>query len=262
MRSPKALRQTGNKFLRKVLSSCRDYNVGELTKDRLIDATMKLGFVNVIDAFHIVNREDVPDRFFIDERKRNKGIRATEELYKLFLEEDDQSLNHETEARWRLVETAWELNVSRHLIQVEHDKESQRLITGSANGRVDITGSRDALNGYQRGKCLYCFDLISIESGSIQVTGEGVVSSIHPLVRDDGERVQKFIVLLPTGLKLLVIHDFEASSLISNLKTGDSVEFSGVYTWNSSGGIVSGTHQDPAGLRWPGWIKHRGKTYQ
>lgn len=97
---------------------------------------------------------------------------------------------------------------------------------------------------------------------NIQVTGEGVVSSIHPLVRDDGERVQKFIVLLPTGLKLLVIHDFEASSLISNLKTGDSVEFSGVYTWNSSGGIVSGTHQDPAGLRWPGWIKHRGKTYQ
>ena len=97
---------------------------------------------------------------------------------------------------------------------------------------------------------------------NVQVSGEGIVHSIQKSVRDDGDRVQKFVLRLPTGLKLLVVHDFEASALISNLKTGDSVEFSGVYTWNSSGGVLTGTHKDPSGLRWPGWIKHRGKTYE
>lgn len=97
---------------------------------------------------------------------------------------------------------------------------------------------------------------------NVQVSGTGVVHSIQPFVRDDGDKVQKFVLHLPTGLKLRVVHDFEASAIISNLKKGDSVEFSGVYTWNSSGGVVTGTHKDPAGLRWPGWIKHRGKTYE
>jgi len=32
--------------------------------------------------------------------------------------------------------------------------------------RVDVTSSRDALNGYQKGKCFYCADDISIVKGS------------------------------------------------------------------------------------------------
>jgi len=122
--------------------------------------------VNVIDAFHVVNTEDVPERFFIDERKQNGGIRITDALNELFSEDVNRLLLDETEARWRLVETAWDLNVSRNLISVDHDHESGRLLTQAGNRRVDITSSRDALNGYQRGKCLYCFDEISLESGS------------------------------------------------------------------------------------------------
>ena len=32
--------------------------------------------------------------------------------------------------------------------------------------RVDVTSSRDALNGYQKGKCFYCCDEISVQKGS------------------------------------------------------------------------------------------------
>lgn len=29
--------------------------------------------------------------------------------------------------------------------------------------RIDVTSAKDALNGYQKGKCFYCFDDISVE---------------------------------------------------------------------------------------------------
>ena len=113
-----------------------------------------------------MNTSDVPERFFLDERQQSKAIRVTDALYTLFNDQDSQSLLEETEARWRLVETAWELNLSRNLIGVDYDHNSGRLVTRSGNKRIDITSSRDALNGYQRGKCLYCFDAISLEPGS------------------------------------------------------------------------------------------------
>ncbi len=162
----KLVDKQGTSSTGKFLSICRDFNSGSITKDQLVQETIRLGFVNVIDAFHVVNNEDVPERFFVDERKQSKGIRATESLYKLFSDAGGESLNSETEARWRLVETAWELNISRNLIQVDHDPDTHRLITGSGIKRVDITSSRDALNGYQKGKCLYCYDHISVDSGS------------------------------------------------------------------------------------------------
>src|SRR4051812_11001999 len=35
--------------------------------------------------------------------------------------------------------------------------------------RSDVTVCRDALNGYQKGKCFYCFADIAIESGSAEL---------------------------------------------------------------------------------------------
>lgn len=156
----------GTRSSGKYLNACRKFNRGELTKDELVAQTVKLGFVNVIDAFHVVNTGDVPTRFFIDERRINKGIRATEKLYELFSRETSESLLGEAESRWRLVETSWELNISRNLIRVEHDIELGHLITQVNSKRIDITSSRDALNGYQRGKCLYCFGAISLNPES------------------------------------------------------------------------------------------------
>jgi len=146
----------------KFLDSCREYNENTITKDQLIAATVKLGFNNVIDAFHVVNQGDIPERFFIDERKSNKAIRITDNLFKLFENNQTISLEHEVEARWRLVETAWDLNISRNLIQVNYDSESHQLFTNSQHRRTNITSCRDSLNGYQKGKCFYCYDDISV----------------------------------------------------------------------------------------------------
>ena len=42
------------------LDACRACNRGELTQEQLIEQTARLGFANVIDAFHVVNQGEVP----------------------------------------------------------------------------------------------------------------------------------------------------------------------------------------------------------
>jgi hypothetical protein len=149
----------GSRFL----DACRAFNRGELTLDKLKEETVRLGFVNVIDAFHVVGSGDVPDRFFLDERKVAGGIRVTENFYRLLESQQAPNLPHEAEARWRLVETAWALNLPRHLIDVAYDTVSEELITEDRRRRQAITKVQPALNGYQRGRCFYCYRDLAVE---------------------------------------------------------------------------------------------------
>jgi len=129
--------------------------------------TIRYGFNNVIDTFHVVGQGEVPKRFYIDERKENKGIRITDEFTNLLNRQQFVNLPQEVEARWRLVETAWELGVSRSLVSIGYDKNSESLFAlDKRKRRKSVTGSRDALNGYQKGKCFYCFTDIYIDVSS------------------------------------------------------------------------------------------------
>ncbi len=151
---------SSSKFLDKI----REYNRGECSKDSLVSSTVKLGFNNVIDAFHVVGKGEVQKRFFIDERKDRKGIVITDNLLKL--KENIQFLNiyHELEARWRLVETAWSLQINPQLLEVRFDSESNDLYTECNDfKRTTITSCRDSLNGYQKGHCFYCYRDIVID---------------------------------------------------------------------------------------------------
>ena len=150
------------------LTTCRKFNADEIKKEELLDATAKLGFANVIDAFHVVHDGEIGVRFFTDERNgKEKGIRLTQELFRLTEQFQFQNLPTEIEARWRLVETAWELSLPRHVLTVGYDNESELLFVNDRMfERKAITGCRDALNGYQKGKCFYCFGDISVEAAS------------------------------------------------------------------------------------------------
>lgn len=151
----------------KFLDICKSFNDGKIDVAELAEWTKKLGFANVIDAFHNVHGDEVGARFFYDERKSSGGIRLSEVFYQIAETSGFHDLNIETEARWRLVETAWELGVSRNVVQVNYDEDSGLLHAFShALKRVDITSSRAALNGYQKGKCFYCFRDISVDSGA------------------------------------------------------------------------------------------------
>jgi len=145
------------------LDACRKANAGEIDQNQLIDQTVNMGFNNVIDAFHIVGQDEVPRRFFVDERRGGGGIRITEEFSRLLEGAQAPNLAGEAEARWRLVETAWELGVARSMVAISHDPEAEMLIAMDASlRRRSITGAREALNGYQKGHCFYCFAPLSI----------------------------------------------------------------------------------------------------
>jgi hypothetical protein len=60
------------------LDACRSRNRGDLEAEQLAEATVRLGFANVIDAFH-VSRGGQPTqtRFFVDERASRQGITLT-----------------------------------------------------------------------------------------------------------------------------------------------------------------------------------------
>jgi hypothetical protein len=145
----------------KFLDACRSFNQGELSEEALIGTTARLGFNNVIDAFHVVGSRPVPVRFFADERSGARGggaIRITDDLRRLAGSIQGPGLAEETEARWRLVEMAWQLDLPRAGIEVQADAARDLLFVEQDQRirRTGLTRVRGALNGYQRGRCFYC----------------------------------------------------------------------------------------------------------
>src|ERR671910_52150 len=80
----------------------------------------------------------------------------------------------------------------------------------------------------------------------VEVTGAGRVTRV---LGDDslGDRHQRFILELLSGLTVLVTHNIELAPRIERLAVGDAIEFHGIYEWNDKGGIVHWTHHDPQG---------------
>lgn len=161
LHAPKQITSRGSQYL----EACVQFNNGEINQDKLTETTVRLGFNNVIDAFHNVNAGEIEKRFFLDERKTHKGIRLTDNFYLLGERQQYQNLAFETTARWNLVEQAWAMGISRNLVSVEFDEDNQLLFSRVNARRVDITSCRDSLNGYQKGRCFYCFKPISLTPG-------------------------------------------------------------------------------------------------
>lgn len=158
--SPRQVTSSGSQFL----DICKSYNEGTATHDTLLDVTAKKGFVNVIDAFHIVNNGALPVAFYTkDYTSHSKKIILTDEIFKLQDTAYFDDFEKETESRWRLVETAWEQSISAGLLDVKYSALGDLLyIDTKCYRRKTVTSARAALNGYQKGKCFYCFDDISI----------------------------------------------------------------------------------------------------
>lgn len=142
--------------------ACSGFNEGSVDAERLRDVAVKHGFGDVIDAFHVLGGSTIDQHFFIDERSSTKGIRLTDEM-RLLASAPHSDLAAEVDARWRVVETGWELGVSPSII--DYDRSTGDLSLRNAERRVPLRSCCSTLNGYQKGKCFYCFAPVSIESG-------------------------------------------------------------------------------------------------
>jgi hypothetical protein len=151
----------GSRFL----DVLRAYNRGEIDDGALVERTVERGFPEVIDAFHVMRGgEPTAHRFFIDERKARRGITLTDELLGLARGTQGAVLPKEVEARWRLVETAWGLRLGSRVVSFQMAADSEAvdlyalcaLHASTDHRRSPVTGVRDALSGYQDGRCAYC----------------------------------------------------------------------------------------------------------
>lgn len=161
----------GNSASSKFLQGCRDYISESISKDQLYSLTEKYGFENVVDAFQNVNGGTIPDRFYEKDFKRGKkDIIVTDKLLKIKELFQYRNLEQEVEARWNLVETAWKIQVNPNLLEVKYDDEkSLFFIESDLMRRIDVTSVRDSLNGYQKGKCFYSFQDISINRNDTNI---------------------------------------------------------------------------------------------
>ncbi len=155
----------GNATSSKFLDGCRNFIKGEITEDNLFHLTEKYGFVNVIDAFQNVNGGTIPKLFYEkDFALGKKEIVITDNLLEIKEKFQFRNLEQEVEARWSLVETAWNLKINPNLLEVKYDENNSLFFIEESDlmKRIDITSVRDALSGYQKGKCFYSFQDISI----------------------------------------------------------------------------------------------------
>ena len=157
----------GNSSSSTFLNACRKYNKGEMDYGTLLNITEKYGFANVVDAFQIVNGDIIPNKFYEKDYNTNsKKIIITDDLLKLKESFQFSNFNDEVDARWNLVETAWNLQINPNLLEVKIDENLQTLfIENDFMRRIDVTSAKASLNGYQKGKCFYSFQDISIVSG-------------------------------------------------------------------------------------------------
>lgn len=155
----------------KFLSACSLYSEGQITYAQLIDYTTNLGFNNVIDAFHNIPGGNLATSFYEkDVQGRSAGIVLTDSLFNLSESVDLSNMQLEIEGRWNLVESAW--NDKNMDLAVIYDDVSEELIKipkltpvsfMNSHHRISLTPVRKPLNGYQKGKCFYCYSHISID---------------------------------------------------------------------------------------------------
>ncbi len=161
----------GNAGSSKFLEGCRNYINNTITKEDLYSLTEKYGFVNVVDAFQNVNGGTIPNPFYEKNYGHGKKeIVVTDNLLKIKELFQFRNLEQEVEARWNLVETAWNLQINPNLLEVKYDEsKSLFFIESNLMRRIDITSVRDSLNGYQKGKCFYSYQDISINKNDINI---------------------------------------------------------------------------------------------
>jgi hypothetical protein len=102
---------------------------------------------------------------------------------------------------------------------------------------------------------------IADHAHDVTVDAAGVVSRVLPDDRE-GERHQRFIVRLPSGITVLIAHNIDIAPRIEGLRTGAAITFEGEYVWNAQGGVVHWTHHDPSGRHKPGFVKYNARLYQ
>lgn len=150
------------------LDACRAHATGKTSDGDLQAITVKLGFNNVVDAFQNLSGAMGQTPFYEkDYTKGRKELVLKDGLLGLAGSTEKGGLSLEIEARWRLVETAWSLDVPVHTLEVQATPDGDLVVEDSEVRRRSIAPVRHALSGYQDGHCFYSALPIEHEGDSV-----------------------------------------------------------------------------------------------
>lgn len=176
----------------KMLNVLTLYSLGQITEQQMLQVVRAEGFRYVLDAFHrLPNSQQATPFFYKVGQGSYQGISLTDELFDLATQQSGTDLMAEVEGRWCLVESAWTENSE---IALEYDLATEQLFYAKAavneEGkasylRTDLTAIRKPLNGYQKGKCFYCYGPLSITASQATFCN---VDHVIPLSIQQGAR--------------------------------------------------------------------------
>ncbi|EPF6298680.1 HNH endonuclease signature motif containing protein [Acinetobacter baumannii] len=167
-------RQIQGKGSAKLLNALYLHTQGQISEELMLNVTRAEGFKCVLDAFHNLPKKQQATKFFEKSvQDKKQGITLTDNLFGIFQSHDFNNFEHEIEGRWNLVESAWSED---DVIRVQYDTDTEKLyylkpVSDNtflhSHLRTDLTPVRKPLNGYQKGKCFYCYKSISVESNQV-----------------------------------------------------------------------------------------------
>ena len=132
-----------------------EYIAGEVSWDKLFSIAERNIYNNVFDALQNVGGGSITESHRLFRHyKTDRKIILTDALH--VLQEDhlaSSAISAEVEARWRVVEEAWRLNLSPALL---YDSGDGLLYREDLDRRVNLRSAVATLVPYQKGSCFYC----------------------------------------------------------------------------------------------------------
>jgi HNH endonuclease len=132
--------------------------------DRLVRAAAQSIPAMVMEKFHNVRGGQLPHTFYeLRGRGRDRVVVLSPELRGIATSSQVASLRDELDARWNIVETSFTIGVGRSVMEggLAVDLESWRL--SDKQRRRSVSGVREAVIGFQHGRCMICSDLVGPE---------------------------------------------------------------------------------------------------
>ena len=146
----------------KFISALDLFHQKQITWEQLLEVTEKVGFNNVIDAFHYIPNGELGKRFYEKSiQGKTLGITLTDNTYLLSASTQKGNLVNEIEGRWNLVENAWTERNPKLEVQFDTELEQFFFIKPMkpqkfmlSHERINLTSARNPLNGYQKWQML------------------------------------------------------------------------------------------------------------
>ena len=127
---------------------------------RLVEAATKSIPGMVMEKFHNVHGGKLPHTFYsLRGRGRDRVVELSPDLRRIAQSPQLASLQGELEARWSIVETSFTTGVGRSVMEdgLAFDFAEWRLT--DKRRRRSVAGVKEALIGFQHGRCLTCGDI-------------------------------------------------------------------------------------------------------